>query len=93
MVRMRLYDALSLVPAHFYEASYTQLLRLLVAEFTLADNPANTTTSLLQVRPSPPAIRHVPLRKLVSVTAIRLRSFRLPKVCSQQTLTFSFLRT
>jgi len=89
MVRMRLYDALSLVPAHFYEASYTQLLRLLVAEFT----PANTTTSLLQVRPSPPAIRHVPLRKLVSVTAIRLRSFRLPKVCSQQTLTFSFLRT
>ena len=48
MVRMRLYDALSLVPPQYYEASYTQLLRLLVAEFTLADNPANTTSSLLQ---------------------------------------------
>lgn len=34
-------------------ASYTQLLRLLVAEFTLAENPANTTTSLLQFHCQP----------------------------------------
>lgn len=36
-----------------FTASYTQLLRLLVAEFTLADNPANTTTSLLQLHCHP----------------------------------------
>lgn len=53
MVRLRLYDALSLVPPQYYEASYTQLLRLLVAEFTLAENPANTTTSLLQQQCQP----------------------------------------
>ena len=53
MVRLRLYDALSLVPAQYYEASYTQLLRLLVAEFTLAENPANTTTSLLNAHCHP----------------------------------------
>lgn len=29
--------------------SYTHLLRMLVSEFTLTDNPGNTTTSLLRV--------------------------------------------
>ena len=38
---------------HRLTASYTQLLRLLVAEFTLAANPANTTTSLLQLHCQP----------------------------------------
>ena len=38
---------------HHLPASYTQLLRLLVAEFTLAENPANTTTSLLQLHCQP----------------------------------------
>lgn len=32
----------------FLLGTYTDLLRELVAEFTLTDNPANTTTSLLR---------------------------------------------
>ncbi|XP_076321914.1 HEAT repeat-containing protein 5B isoform X4 [Tachypleus tridentatus] len=48
MVRLRLYEVLILLPAQSYEGSYTSLLRLLVAEFTLTENPANTTTSLLR---------------------------------------------
>lgn len=32
----------------YYTGTYTMLLRELVAEFTLTDNPANTTTSLLR---------------------------------------------
>ncbi|KAF6204448.1 hypothetical protein GE061_002789 [Apolygus lucorum] len=48
MVRLRLYEVLSLISPHIYENSYTHLLRLLVAEFTLTENPANTTTSLLR---------------------------------------------
>lgn len=48
MVRLRLYETLSLLPPNALESSYTHLLRMLVAEFTLAENPANTTTSLLR---------------------------------------------
>ncbi|XP_021938507.1 HEAT repeat-containing protein 5B isoform X3 [Zootermopsis nevadensis] len=48
MVRLRLYETLLLLPSHAFEASYTHLLRMLVAEFTLTENPANTTTSLLR---------------------------------------------
>lgn len=48
MVRLRLFETLSLLPASTLESSYTHLLRMLVSEFTLADNPANTTTSLLR---------------------------------------------
>lgn len=48
MVRLRLYETLSLLPPGKLESSYTYLLRMLVSEFTLTDNPANTTTSLLR---------------------------------------------
>lgn len=48
MVRLRLYETLSLLPSQAFEGSYTHLLRMLVAEFTLTENPANTTTSLLR---------------------------------------------
>ncbi|XP_056464700.1 HEAT repeat-containing protein 5B isoform X1 [Gadus chalcogrammus] len=48
MVRLRLYDILALLPPKTYEGSYNALLRELVAEFTLTDNSANTTTSLLR---------------------------------------------
>ncbi|XP_030052254.1 HEAT repeat-containing protein 5B [Microcaecilia unicolor] len=48
MVRLRLYDILALLPPKTYEASFNALLRELVAEFTLTDNSANTTTSLLR---------------------------------------------
>ncbi|XP_033734296.1 HEAT repeat-containing protein 5B-like isoform X1 [Pecten maximus] len=48
MVRLRLYDVLCLLPPESFEGTYTMLLRELVAEFTLTDNPANTTTSLLR---------------------------------------------
>uniref|UniRef100_A0A6B2ELW8 HEAT repeat-containing protein 5A n=1 Tax=Phlebotomus kandelakii TaxID=1109342 RepID=A0A6B2ELW8_9DIPT len=48
IVRLRLYETLTLLPANALESSYTHLLRMLVAEFTLAENPANTTTSLLK---------------------------------------------
>ncbi|ELW63959.1 HEAT repeat-containing protein 5B [Tupaia chinensis] len=48
MVRLRLYDILALLPPKTYEGSFNALLRELVAEFTLTDNSANTTTSLLR---------------------------------------------
>ncbi|XP_055550185.1 HEAT repeat-containing protein 5B isoform X2 [Wyeomyia smithii] len=48
MVRLRLYETLTLLPANALESSYTHLLRMLVSEFTLTENPANTTTSLLR---------------------------------------------
>ncbi|CAN8009031.1 unnamed protein product, partial [Ixodes pacificus] len=48
MVRLRLYETMSLLPPQSYESSYNNLLRLLVAEFTLTENQANTTTSLLR---------------------------------------------
>ncbi|RZF46525.1 hypothetical protein LSTR_LSTR014514 [Laodelphax striatellus] len=48
MIRLRLYETLSLLPPQSFEGSYTHLLRLLVSEFTLGENPANTTTSQLR---------------------------------------------
>nr|XP_057914299.1 HEAT repeat-containing protein 5B [Doryrhamphus excisus]XP_057914301.1 HEAT repeat-containing protein 5B [Doryrhamphus excisus]XP_057914302.1 HEAT repeat-containing protein 5B [Doryrhamphus excisus] len=48
MVRLRLYDILALLPPKTYEGIFNALLRELVAEFTLTDNPSNTTTSLLR---------------------------------------------
>lgn len=48
LVRQRLYETLCLLPPHSFEGSYNALLRILVAEFTLTENPANTTTSLLR---------------------------------------------
>ncbi|XP_014676647.1 PREDICTED: HEAT repeat-containing protein 5B-like [Priapulus caudatus] len=48
MVRLKLYQTLSLIPPESYEGSYSSLLRELVAEFTLTDNPSNTTTSMLR---------------------------------------------
>ncbi|XP_020817486.1 HEAT repeat-containing protein 5B isoform X4 [Drosophila serrata] len=48
MVRLRLFETLTLLPANALEASYTHLLRMLVSEFTLSDNAANTTNSLLR---------------------------------------------
>ncbi|KAK9890049.1 hypothetical protein WA026_008857 [Henosepilachna vigintioctopunctata] len=48
MVRLRLYETLLLLPAQSFENSYTHLLRMLVGEFTLTENPANTTTSQLR---------------------------------------------
>lgn len=48
MVRLRLYETLTLLPASSLESSYTHLLRMLVSEFTLTENPANTTNSLLR---------------------------------------------
>uniref|UniRef100_A0A671T7H5 HEAT repeat containing 5B n=1 Tax=Sinocyclocheilus anshuiensis TaxID=1608454 RepID=A0A671T7H5_9TELE len=48
MVRLRLYDILALLPPKTYEGNFNGLLRELVAEFTLTDNSANTTTSLLR---------------------------------------------
>ncbi|XP_057651452.1 HEAT repeat-containing protein 5B [Diorhabda carinulata] len=47
MVRLRLCETLLLLHPQYYENSYTHLLRMLVAEFTLTENPANTTTSQL----------------------------------------------
>lgn len=47
-IRLRLYDVLSLLPPESFEGLYPNLLRELVAEFTLTDNPANTTTSQLR---------------------------------------------
>ncbi|KAG5327693.1 HTR5B protein, partial [Pseudoatta argentina] len=49
MVRLRLYETLLLLPPQMFEGSYTHLLRMLVSEFTLTDNPGITTTSLLSV--------------------------------------------
>lgn len=48
MVRLRLYETLSQLPANAMESSYTHLLRMLISEFTLAENPANTTNSQLR---------------------------------------------
>ncbi|XP_073829130.1 HEAT repeat-containing protein 5B isoform X2 [Musca autumnalis] len=48
MVRLRLYETLSQLPATAMESSYTHLLRMLISEFTLAENPANTTNSQLR---------------------------------------------
>jgi hypothetical protein len=48
MVRLRLYETLTLLPSSSLESSYTHLLRMLVSEFTLTENQANTTTSLLR---------------------------------------------
>jgi HEAT repeat-containing protein 5 len=48
MVRLRLYETLTLLPSTALESSYTHLLRMLVSEFTLTENQANTTTSLLR---------------------------------------------
>ena len=48
MVRLRLYETLSLLPSNSMESSHTRLLTMLVSEFTLTENPANTTTSLLR---------------------------------------------
>ncbi|XP_012940846.1 HEAT repeat-containing protein 5B [Aplysia californica] len=47
-IRLRLYDVLSLLPPESFDGLYPNLLRELVAEFTLTDNPANTTTSQLR---------------------------------------------
>ncbi|XP_048508039.1 HEAT repeat-containing protein 5B isoform X2 [Athalia rosae] len=49
MVRLRLYETLLLLPPQTFEGSYTHLLRMLVSEFTLTENPGNTTTSLLRM--------------------------------------------
>ena len=38
MVRLRLYETLLLLPPQLYESCYTNLLRLLVAEFTLTES-------------------------------------------------------
>lgn len=46
-VRLRLYETLLLLPPQSFEESYSNLLRLLVSEFTLAESASNTTTSLL----------------------------------------------
>lgn len=81
MVRLRLYETLSMLPPHMLEFffahtriapaaqtataasgvgagasgdqakkynKFTQLLQMLVSEFTLSDNPANTTSSMLR---------------------------------------------
>ncbi|XP_054152943.1 HEAT repeat-containing protein 5B-like isoform X2 [Oppia nitens] len=48
MVRLRLYETLLLLPPQSYDNCYTNLLRLLVSEFTLTENVANTTSSLLR---------------------------------------------
>ncbi|KAF8560997.1 hypothetical protein P879_09582 [Paragonimus westermani] len=48
LIRHRLYRVLLLLPNTAYKSSYSTLLRELVAEFTLTDNPVNTTTSLLR---------------------------------------------
>ncbi|KAK5599793.1 HEAT repeat-containing protein 5B [Crenichthys baileyi] len=50
MVRLRLYDILALLPPKTYEGSFNALLRELVAEFTLTDNSANTTTTTSLLR-------------------------------------------
>lgn len=48
MVRLRLYETLLQLPPQSFEGLYTHLLRWLVGEFTLTENPANTTTSQLR---------------------------------------------
>lgn len=46
-IGLYLYLSLSIY-LHYHVGSYTHLLRMLVSEFTLTDNPGNTTTSLLR---------------------------------------------
>lgn len=46
--RLRLFEVLLLLPAEQYEKMFPSLLRLLVAELTLSESAANTTTSLLR---------------------------------------------
>jgi hypothetical protein len=46
--RLRLFEVLLLLPADQYEKQFPSLLRLLVAELTLSESAANTTTSLLR---------------------------------------------
>ena len=48
MYKVRLYQLLRLVQPKYFEFSFTPLLRVLVAEFTLADKKGSITTSLLQ---------------------------------------------
>lgn len=48
MVRLRLYETLTLLPANSLESHFTFLLQMLFVEFTLSENPAITTTSLLR---------------------------------------------
>lgn len=48
MVRLRLYETLTLLPASSLESHFTFLLQMLFVEFTLSENPAITTTSLLR---------------------------------------------
>ena len=48
MIRLRLYQCLYNLPVASYEHLLNSILRELVAEFTLTDNPADTTTSLLR---------------------------------------------
>ncbi|KAB7498931.1 HEAT repeat-containing protein 5B [Armadillidium nasatum] len=48
MVRLRLYEVLSLLPQQSFESHFTSVLKLLVSEFTLAESAASTTTSLLR---------------------------------------------
>jgi len=48
MIRLRLYQCLYHLPSTSYEHLLNTILRELVAEFTLTDNPADTTTSLLR---------------------------------------------
>ena len=47
MVRLRLFEVVSVLPPVCLETAYAALLRLLVAEFTLADSTNLTSTSLL----------------------------------------------
>ena len=47
-VRLRLYETLLLLHPQSYDSCYTNLLRILVAEFTLSENASNTTSSLLR---------------------------------------------
>lgn len=48
MVRLRLYETLLLLPPQIYDNCFTNLLRLLVSEFTLTENVAHTTSSLIR---------------------------------------------
>ncbi|KAF2363792.1 Armadillo-type fold [Trinorchestia longiramus] len=58
MVRLRLYQVLSLLPPQSFESHYSSVLKLLVSEFTLAESGANTSSSLLR---SICAAHHAPL--------------------------------
>lgn len=47
--KISLYSSSLSIYLYYHAGSYTHLLRMLVSEFTLTDNPGNTTTSLLRV--------------------------------------------